>query len=366
MPADIFTGQDAEDVATYVASVAGPRRRAANPIDPANPPKPKPPAGGEHRRKVDLRQRRLRRLPHAGRRGLGRRRSARTSTTRKPIQGARRRPDHQRPGRHAVVQGRAERGADRRRRRVRLGAAGASTRSPSLKSDIAASRSSRFQVDDDVRDRHVVAVPRLLDDALLEPVRAARGDGSRSRSRRPGTCGARPRAPAADRRPRSRRARDAELGEPLEARVEPRLGGRTGAVLVGRPRPQPRVERRADEQHVLATPSALRPSSVEQLAAADRLVGDDEDAPRLSRRRARRASPGGGAASRLGSPRTPLRRARGRRRRRARCDPGRNDDQHGGAERRRGRLERGGFVPERVLHARLLLRASVSYGTTLL
>jgi mono/diheme cytochrome c family protein len=45
MPADIFAGQDAEDVATYVASVAG-LDANGNPIDPANPPKPKPPAGG--------------------------------------------------------------------------------------------------------------------------------------------------------------------------------------------------------------------------------------------------------------------------------------------------------------------------------
>jgi mono/diheme cytochrome c family protein len=44
MPADIFTGQDAEDVATYVASVAG-LDANGEPIDPANPPKPKPPSG---------------------------------------------------------------------------------------------------------------------------------------------------------------------------------------------------------------------------------------------------------------------------------------------------------------------------------
>jgi mono/diheme cytochrome c family protein len=46
MPADIFTGQDAEDVATYVAAVAG-LDANGEPIDPANPPKPKPPEGGE-------------------------------------------------------------------------------------------------------------------------------------------------------------------------------------------------------------------------------------------------------------------------------------------------------------------------------
>jgi mono/diheme cytochrome c family protein len=46
MPADIFTGQDAQDVATYVASVAG-LDANGEPIDPANPPEPKPPSGGE-------------------------------------------------------------------------------------------------------------------------------------------------------------------------------------------------------------------------------------------------------------------------------------------------------------------------------
>ena len=45
MPANIFEGQDAEDVATYVASVAG-LDAQGNPIDPANPPKPAPPGGG--------------------------------------------------------------------------------------------------------------------------------------------------------------------------------------------------------------------------------------------------------------------------------------------------------------------------------
>jgi mono/diheme cytochrome c family protein len=45
MPADIYEGQDAEDVATYVASVAG-LDRSGKPIDPTNPPKPAPADGG--------------------------------------------------------------------------------------------------------------------------------------------------------------------------------------------------------------------------------------------------------------------------------------------------------------------------------
>jgi cbb3-type cytochrome c oxidase subunit III len=45
MPRDIFTGQDADDVAAYVASVAG-LDASGQPIDPANPPKPAPPGGG--------------------------------------------------------------------------------------------------------------------------------------------------------------------------------------------------------------------------------------------------------------------------------------------------------------------------------
>ena len=45
MPANIFEGQDAEDVATYVASVAG-LDASGEPFDPASPPKPTPPEGG--------------------------------------------------------------------------------------------------------------------------------------------------------------------------------------------------------------------------------------------------------------------------------------------------------------------------------
>jgi cbb3-type cytochrome c oxidase subunit III len=45
MPRDIFKGQDAEDVATYVSSVAG-LDASGKPIDPANPPEPAPPGGG--------------------------------------------------------------------------------------------------------------------------------------------------------------------------------------------------------------------------------------------------------------------------------------------------------------------------------
>lgn len=46
MPADIFTGKDAEDVATYVASVAG-LGPNGEPFDPANPPTPTTPGGGD-------------------------------------------------------------------------------------------------------------------------------------------------------------------------------------------------------------------------------------------------------------------------------------------------------------------------------
>jgi mono/diheme cytochrome c family protein len=46
MPADIYVGQDAEDVATYVAAVAG-LDANGEPIDPANPPKPTAPEGGD-------------------------------------------------------------------------------------------------------------------------------------------------------------------------------------------------------------------------------------------------------------------------------------------------------------------------------
>jgi cbb3-type cytochrome c oxidase subunit III len=45
MPANIVEGQDAEDVASYVASVAG-LDASGQPFNPSNPPKPKPPGGG--------------------------------------------------------------------------------------------------------------------------------------------------------------------------------------------------------------------------------------------------------------------------------------------------------------------------------
>jgi mono/diheme cytochrome c family protein len=46
MPANIFEGTDAEDVATYVSSVAG-LDPNGEPFDPASPPKPTPPDGGD-------------------------------------------------------------------------------------------------------------------------------------------------------------------------------------------------------------------------------------------------------------------------------------------------------------------------------
>jgi cbb3-type cytochrome c oxidase subunit III len=45
MPANILEGQDAEDVAAYVASVAG-LDASGKPINPSNPPKPPAPGGG--------------------------------------------------------------------------------------------------------------------------------------------------------------------------------------------------------------------------------------------------------------------------------------------------------------------------------
>ena len=45
MPADIYEGDDAEDVASYVASVAG-LDANGEPFDPSSPPEPAPPDGG--------------------------------------------------------------------------------------------------------------------------------------------------------------------------------------------------------------------------------------------------------------------------------------------------------------------------------
>ena len=79
--------------------------------------------------------------------------------------------------------------------------------------------------------------------------------------------------------PISPRALTPASREPGEALVETLLRGRPRAVLVRRPGPKLRVERGADEEDVLAHTLRLAAEELAQLAAADGLVGDDEDLP---------------------------------------------------------------------------------------
>ncbi len=125
MPKNLVTGSQADDIASYVGRVAG-TEQSMNAKPPATPPPATttPPAGGGSTRRRRGRQgrvqlRRLRWLPHARRRGIDRERRPeprRGQAGRGPRQGAR----HERQGTDAVVQGPAQRPADRRRRRVRL------------------------------------------------------------------------------------------------------------------------------------------------------------------------------------------------------------------------------------------------------
>ena len=168
MPADIFEGQDAEDVATYVASVAG-LDANGEPIDPANPPKPAPPEGGDADGKAIF--------ASAGCGGCHTLAAAGVDRHRRPeprrgeaVARPRGRPRHERPGRHALVQGPAERRADPGGREVRRG----QRRQVGGAAVALIVRRDRLEIDDDVRHRHVVAHAGVLDDALLEPVRAAR------------------------------------------------------------------------------------------------------------------------------------------------------------------------------------------------
>ena len=121
---------------------------------------------GRHRRATDRRQvdlhGELRLVPHARRRRDVR--SCRAEPRRgEAAEGARRRSRDERPGRDAVVQGLARRRADPGRRGLRLVAPPASSAAWLL-------AALGGEIDDDVRDGHVVARANRLDDASLEPV----------------------------------------------------------------------------------------------------------------------------------------------------------------------------------------------------
>ena len=179
-----------------------------------------------------------------------------------------------------------------------------------------------LEVDDDVGERDLEALARLLDDAALEPVRAARPDASRGSARRAGTCGSRPRSPGSGRRRRSRPPRRARGAHRREARVEARLRRGAGVVLVGDPVTERRVERGADDA-APARAAGARSRTREELRPADGLVRDDEDPVLVRRVRRRRLLRPAARARRGGSSQyaTPAVSDDEHRERRATCDP---------------------------------------------
>ena len=277
MPANLVTGDDAEDVAAYVARVAGlPGRRGGGGAD-----------GGPRRRRQASRTARrssLAELRRAATRSRPRARaapSARTSTSAKPSKDARRRARHERRRRDAAFKGQlsarqqiqavAEVRLDDRRQVARLDGSPAGER-PSSRS---ASRSTTTCV---IGTAKRARAP--LDDAPLEPVRAALGMRRDHDLVRAEGAQRVLDAPAAARRRRSRRARRSRRREPREARLEPLLRGRARAVLVRDPVAERRVERRADDEDAARSkPSAALGDAPRAARAADRLVGDHEDPP---------------------------------------------------------------------------------------
>ena len=130
-----------------------------------------------------------------------------------------------------------------------------------------------------MRDRQREALARPVDDAALEPVRAALRDASRRSARPAGTCAPRPRSPGSGRRRRSRRSRRCRARIDREALVEPLLRARARLVLVRDPVAERRVERGADDEHPrVARPRERSRISSSSSRAADGLVRDDEDA----------------------------------------------------------------------------------------
>ena len=136
MPRDLVTGSDAEDVAAYVASVAGlaaaggatttTATQTTNSSPAPSPPPPTTTEGGNNgggdlaaQGKQVFETAGLQELPHA--QGRGRQRHRRAESRRcEATEGTRRRPGHEREGRDALVQGPAQPGPDPGGGRIRL------------------------------------------------------------------------------------------------------------------------------------------------------------------------------------------------------------------------------------------------------
>ena len=275
MPRDIVKGQEAEDVASYVASVAGigdpnvvqapgDHARAAHADDrpTGGGAKGDPAAGKQVFASAGCGS--CHTLADAGSTGQRRPQSRRGQAR----QGARRRARHKGQGRDAVVQGPARSDeqidavADVRveRRRASSPATGRS-------------RPRRSRLRGACTMTCVTGTSKRsaggLDDAVARARWTRPRGGSRSRSRRPGTSAAHPRAPAADRRRRSRpRALTPAAVRSSRLASEPRLRRVAGAVLVGEPRLELGVEGRADHEHVLCDAVGLPQRSPRAARAA--------------------------------------------------------------------------------------------------
>ena len=314
MPADIFEGQDAEDVATYVASVAGPRReRRAD--RPANPPEPTPPEGGDTDGKSIFASAGCGGCHTLAAAGLERHRRP-EPRRREAVEGARGRPDHERPGRDAVLQGPAERGADRGRRDVRHRERRRLRPEADLGEAPPASPRGR-------RRRASPARRSAAAPARRRPARAsASGPGgcvettiSSAGNSRSASSSAWSGSPS----PISPRALDARASASRARLASRRACGRARAVLVRRPRPERELSAGQTRSTSSRTPSAFRPRRSRSSSPPTVSFATTRMRRVDAGRRGRRGPAAAAAACRPGSPRAPRRPARGRRRRRARC-----------------------------------------------
>ena len=147
-----------------------------------------------------------------------------------------------------------------------------------------------FEIDDDVRDREVEALARVLDDVPLEPVRAAlrvRRDDELVRARR---CAAHPRSPAADRRRRPLRGRSIPAARMAASEASSRSAAAARApVLVRDPVPQRRVQRGRDDEHLGLPPRP--PGASARRGARRRQPSRSRSRAPAARRRGARTAP---------------------------------------------------------------------------
>ena len=134
-------------------------------------------------------------------------------------------------------------------------------------------------VADDVRDRHVESGARGLHDAALEPVRRA-GRVRRDDDRVGGEAAQRVLEGLQGVTVTDLTAHvETSAPQRLQGSVEPCVCRVTRAVLVGCPRPNPGVERRADDEDILRHAVGHVEDLLAQPISVERLVGDHENPP---------------------------------------------------------------------------------------